>query len=268
MKRNRLSKYLFCPTNRLTDWSLQLYNRLLNEKPPHFYYIAENESGKKKADCELRWEECVGFIWLHRWHTHTHTHRHTQKKLNVSMQQYGCLLSNTSPWIVKHETHKPFLSFVFQTRKKKKKPVVSPWSWLNMACFEQRYTFTFLELGRYPHRSSPVYLSETLGFWWIPLSRPVCSWHNDTVRGNDLLIWGREIMCWAITGDLLYRLSLIWSSSRWSVPFIKAELTWTGLSHWFSSRIQQFWAKISSLTCYLPEYTSAVKLKKGFRRSF
>lgn len=52
--------------------------------------------------------------------THIHTHTHTQKKLNVSMQQYGCLLSNTSPWIVKHETHKPFLSFVFQTRKKKK----------------------------------------------------------------------------------------------------------------------------------------------------
>lgn len=138
----------------------------------------------------------------------------THKMLNVSMQQYRCLLSNASPWIVKHETHKPFLSFVFQ--KGKKNPV-SPQSWLNMACFEPRYIFTFLEHIQYPRHSSPVYLSETVSVGF-PYHRAVCSCLPVTppcARKQSVNLRYRD----HVPSDHRrpgYCLPLIWSASCWS----------------------------------------------------
>lgn len=68
------------------------------------------------------------------------------------------------------------------------------------------------------------FFTERVGFWWIPSQ--VCLFLSQrSVWGNDLLIWGRQIMCWAITGDVL----LIWSTTLQSVSFLKqnSDMTWT-----------------------------------------
>lgn len=171
--------------------------------------------GENVKCCEFRWEECVGFIWLCRWHTPNVKCQHAA----IPLPPVKHISLNSKAW--KPQT---FSQFCFSEVDKKKKS----------CCFTSRLTkygmfwteiFVFLEHEQYPCHSSPVYLSETVGLWWIPPSRACVP-----VRGNNLPLWGTAIMCWAITGDLFTASLLSDPPLAHLCHYQSRTLTWAGLS--------------------------------------
>lgn len=140
------------------------------------------------------------------------------------------------------ETHKPFLSFVFQKLSKKKKP---PWFTLTLTkmfyaknCSHSWNTWRIIATTHLF-----IYQKQLVcdGFPFHSLLVPVYQSHC-AVQGNDLLIWGREKSCAERSQATCLLSALIWSASHWSkaVSSLKqnsASYAWTGLSQYFQSFI-------------------------------
>lgn len=96
----------------------------------------------------------------------THTHKKFKcQRAAIPLPPVKRISLNSKAW-----NPQTFSQFCF-SEVDKKKTVVSPWGWLNMVCFELRYTFIFLEHTERTISTHHLFVYQKQLVWWIPPSR-------------------------------------------------------------------------------------------------